>query len=863
MLKVALEPIKKHGIFCFGIWQPSNIANPDKKYTKSRSLLRSLVPHISNSKHSIPKLTNYPIMKLRYRTSLYTLIQLVSILSLSTLAQSQARQAPTTTEPPLRLEVGSARPGASERVLQVILSNVSADLVDPAKYSLVYREKDGKPFVIHCKNTKGKSIEVAPGQFLPLTELLGTEMLSIGKGSNGAFQLTLVPGNGVSHAALTLSIEDAQGNSVSKPLSVTWRAKPFWTTKKIFTYVAGALATLAVLGGVIRYFRGDTPPAGPDFDPNLEESSGCTPRLPVRIILPQYNPETDKGKQPQFWNGYPSALGDAPNTLQPQSGPGENQRYSWPYLPKDDSSSALERRCSLGPHPSIVSDFLGNNITQSSTKIGAESSQSFVLQPGPPSSSRASALVPGPSDKQQAVDTSLEPVHNASQSGPPSLETYQGSASSAADSSPGEPGTDEAADTASPRENDSSPGEPATGTETCQPGPPLTETSKEAASSAVDSLSRSRASSSTYQTASEHASESPAQDDLNDCMLVDTAKEQNEAIIKLGLALLKQIYASNTGQHFELSLQNVCDLINFLYAKAEAKKQAFTEGAYVVDDSEEKLFEALKSIPAVQNLDDRRLKYENLSYSRWSSHSIGKKDDQSEHYGIDFAQTATLHSHIKHLLFFSFKGLDGEKKLFLKPEKHGVNISDFANHAWDYLLTTLMRESGMTNGHDAAYRKERLKSLCPYLQNDLGHLKTMLRYKLDNTTYRKLEDNIKLFGLSYIYLCCDILLKQYTSESAQQVGKPENKQKAGLWPRLTSFVRGQRSPTSTQDVTQSLHRTKLTAKEQPYIALLKEHLEDAFDHIEYRMGREVSFDLGELGISTPEQMIHGTMFLKA
>ena len=767
-------------------------------------------------------------MKLRCRTSLYTLIQLVSILSLSTLAQSQARQAPTTTEPPLRLEVGSARPGDSERVLQVILSNVSADLVDPAKYSLVYREKDGKPFVIHCKNTKGKSIEVAPGQFLPLTELLGTEMLSIGKGSNGAFQLTLVPGNGVSHAALTLSIEDAQGNSVSKPLSVTWRAKPFWTTKKIFTYVAGALATLAVLGGVIRYFRGDTPPAGPDFDPNLEESSGCSDLVRISHTLAKYHPANDRGKT-QLWRGNyestlekggPSAEANTPSTSQPQKGQS--------YLSEDlaSTSGALEPQQAADGSP---------RPEYSAFRAGSTSSRQQDL-PLTEDADTAS------SQKNASSPEDSKPSTPSRQPGPPSLETDQRSASSAADSSPGEP---------------------ATGTETCQPGPPLTETSKEAASSAVDSLSRSRASSSTYQTASEHASESPAQDDLNDCMLVDTAKEQNEAIIKLGLALLKQIYASNTGQHFELSLQNVCDLINFLYAKAEAKKQAFTEGAYVVDDSEEKLFEALKSIPAVQNLDDRRLKYENLSYSRWSSHSIGKKDDQSEHYGIDFAQTATLHSHIKHLLFFSFKGLDGEKKLFLKPEKHGVNISDFANHAWDYLLTTLMRESGMTNGHDAAYRKERLKSLCPYLQNDLGHLKTMLRYKLDNTTYRKLEDNIKLFGLSYIYLCCDILLKQYTSESAQQVGKPENKQKAGLWPRLTSFVRGQRSPTSTQDVTQSLHRTKLTAKEQPYIALLKEHLEDAFDHIEYRMGREVSFDLGELGISTPEQMIHGRMFLKA
>ena len=787
--------------------------------------------HISNSKHSIPKLTNYPTMKLRYRTCLYTLIQLVSILSLSTLAQSQARQASTTTEPPLRLEVGSARPGGSQRVLQVILSNVSADLIDPAKYSLVYREKDGKPFVIHCKNTKDKSIAVAPGQFLPLTELLGTEMLSTGKGTNRAFQLTLVPGNGVTHAALALSIEDAQGNSVSKPLSVTWRPKPFWTTQKVFTYVVGALATLALLGKVIGYFRGGTPSAGPDCDPNLEEPSGCTPRLPVRIILPQYNPETDKGKQPQFWNGYPSALGNAPNTLQPQSGPGENQRYSWPSLPKDDSSSALERRCSLGPHPSIVSDFLGNNITQSSTKIGAESSQSFVLQPGLPSSSRASALVPGPSDKQQAVDTSLEPVHNASQPGSPSLETYQGSASSAADSSLREPGTDEAADTASSQKNASSPEDSKPSTPSRRSGPPSTETSKESKSSEVDSLSRSRASSSTYQTASEHASESPAQDDFNDCMLVDTAKEQKEDIIKKGLALLNKIYGPNRDPHFELLLEHVCMIINFLYVQAEAKNQAFTEGTYVVDDSEGKLFEALKSALVEQYLDQAILRREKLAQKTQSLYSIGKKKGHFDEYRISLPINATLHTETQSFRFFSFQGLDGKKKLFLKPEQDGETISTFCKSAYT----------------------ERLEDLGPVLWGQLSRFKEILKSKLDTKTYQSLEDQIKLFGLSYVYRCCNIPLGAYTFEPTQPVEKPSNSYIGATYSYVCSLFFGQPSPTSPYEVAQSIYQVELISEDLREIAALKAYLEKNFDHLKCRMGREVIFGFQDLGMSTPEQ----------
>ena len=311
-------------------------------------------------------------------------------------------------------------------------------------------------------------------------------------------------------------------------------------------------------------------------------------------------------------------------------------------------------------------------------------------------------------------------------------------------------------------------------------------------------------------TTDEYPSTSP--DDLDDFVPVSTAKEQ-EDIIRSGLAPLKKVYAPNRDQNFELSLQNVCDIINLLYVMAQAKGHAFTEGVYVLDDNEGKLFEALTSALEEQHLNDKKLRRQNLAKERSSSHSIGETKDQSKHYGIDFAKDATLHSHMKHLLFFSFKGLDRKKKLFLKPEKHGVNMSDFSSHACDYILTTVMRETGMTNGHNAAYRKERLKSLYQPLQRWLNFFISILQEKLGKNQMAEREKNIQLFGLSYVYSCCTTLLEQNHPEPTQQV-------------------------------------INLCEWERQQVSGLKNYIEENFDHLECRKGGEVIFDLEELGIAT-------------
>ena len=80
-------------------------------------------------------------------------------------------------------------------------------------------------------------------------------MLHTEKGGK-TFTLFLVPAKGVSHVELALSLEDAQGSTVIEPVSVTWRAKPSWTTRQVLTSVVVGALTLAAVGGLVYHFNG-------------------------------------------------------------------------------------------------------------------------------------------------------------------------------------------------------------------------------------------------------------------------------------------------------------------------------------------------------------------------------------------------------------------------------------------------------------------------------------------------------------------------------------------------------------------------------------------------------------------------------
>ncbi|MEM7382905.1 MAG: hypothetical protein AAF400_01105 [Bacteroidota bacterium] len=288
--------------------------------------------------------------------------------------------------------------------------------------------------------------------------------------------------------------------------------------------------------------------------------------------------------------------------------------------------------------------------------------------------------------------------------------------------------------------------------------------------------------------------------------------QDKQKMMSSGAMLLKRIYGyTDSTRAYTLDKHGVCDLMNFLFLKAKNKKQQFAEGTYVLSDDEGKLFKALKPI----------------GYERSSSHSIGMKEKQSKHYGIDLPVGETLHSNKRHLLFFSFEGYDQQQKLFLKPENHGLEIpSNFVRHVVEFATKTVLRECHFIKAlPDRHHRKERLTSLDASDRAMIEDFKEwLIKHELLKgwlTRHRQLEDmetkkvvqsNINNFGLSYIYDCsCKIVAHYGGEDPSQQVGT------------LGDIIKG--------------------------FADIKRKIEKQFDHRECRMAKEVIFDLQELGVA--------------
>ena len=215
-------------------------------------------------------------MQSSYKLFLYRLIQLVSIVFFPTLSQGKAEQAAAAVQPKLCLEAALNKLVGSNRIIEVTLSKASAALADLAKYRLVVREKNRKSLSIRCQNIAGTLVELPLAAPLSLIELLGPELLPTGEGSK-RFPLVLLPAKGVSHVELTLCIEDAQGRKVSESLSVTWRAKPFWPTQEVLTYVVGGVVlTLAAVVGLRYYFQGGVPSIPANAAPNDQHSQALS-----------------------------------------------------------------------------------------------------------------------------------------------------------------------------------------------------------------------------------------------------------------------------------------------------------------------------------------------------------------------------------------------------------------------------------------------------------------------------------------------------------------------------------------------------------------------------------------------------------
>ncbi|MEM7382881.1 MAG: hypothetical protein AAF400_00970, partial [Bacteroidota bacterium] len=118
-------------------------------------------------------------MRINYKLPLFWLVQRVSIIFLSTLAQGYAEQVQHNADPGLRLEVGSQNLQGPNRTIQVTITNTSTAVANLAKCSLVILEKHGKPGRVYYSNTASTIDEMTLPGSTYLAELVDTEALNI------------------------------------------------------------------------------------------------------------------------------------------------------------------------------------------------------------------------------------------------------------------------------------------------------------------------------------------------------------------------------------------------------------------------------------------------------------------------------------------------------------------------------------------------------------------------------------------------------------------------------------------------------------------------------------------------------------
>lgn len=148
----------------------------------------------------------------------------------------------------------------------------------------------------------------------------------------------------------------------------------------------------------------------------------------------------------------------------------------------------------------------------------------------------------------------------------------------------------------------------------------------------------------------------------------DNIQQTLQARLDNGRALLNSIYAGNA--ELGPSIDNVADVLLFLEAKAIQTGNAFTEGAFNIEDREGKLARWLDSCPE--------------RYQRSSSHLENQTRVQVDghlntHRGIDIPSGIRGLTSDKTTLLFGTIPADNtlgtERRIFLKMESHGCRLS--------------------------------------------------------------------------------------------------------------------------------------------------------------------------------------------
>ena len=203
----------------------------------------------------------------------------------------------------------------------------------------------------------------------------------------------------------------------------------------------------------------------------------------------------------------------------------------------------------------------------------------------------------------------------------------------------------------------------------------------------------------------------------------------------------------NTDQEIALpfgqELEPILSLIWYFYMKAYEKGQAFEQGAFMIEDPDDRLYDLLMRYAQKKNNDIKtmapvKISSNKYAYKRLSSHlKHSRSEDDPAHYGIDIrlADNARPVPYLptlkKHLLFGKVKLPYSEKKLlFIKPEDAGLYYADGAlDHGLDFVISLGRKTAPSLFGSDdeARYRKERIpKEIVSAIKKHLPREKDLL-----------------------------------------------------------------------------------------------------------------------------------------
>jgi|YelNatPaOPRAMG01_1025707.scaffolds.fasta_scaffold19906_2 hypothetical protein len=281
--------------------------------------------------------------------------------------------------------------------------------------------------------------------------------------------------------------------------------------------------------------------------------------------------------------------------------------------------------------------------------------------------------------------------------------------------------------------------------------------------------------------------------------------------INRGFEILRHIQSGTIST--PASPDDVRDLMTFLMAKAMEKGDGFSEGAFSIEDPDQRLKNFLTSCPGV--------------YHRRSSHIKDfQNSPQGGHFGIDLH----LPYGNRTLLFGEMAGLGlPENRIFLKMEKHGCRLFNFA---------------GNREERNIADRPLRLRHDIPqFLNHAMGYLRTLMR----NISGGRLFANTSESRKERIPTDVANKFKSIVSR-LQQEGKTE------LVNRLTSnnpLSSSQGLRTIFSNITTILIDPSVDDGTKSLLRELQSQLMFKYDHLDVRIGNEIVLDRDEIVEGSP------------